>query len=70
MCQTLLLFHVVEREQTGSDTNFRTINSTFKMVAVKEERISLIRDFSRGNEHRKMFSESAQMFIALRMSRI
>ena len=35
------------------------------MVAVKE-RIALIRAISRENERRRMFSESAQMLIALR----
>ena len=39
------------------------------MVAVKE-RIALIRAISRGNERRRMFSESAQMLIALRRRRV
>lgn len=39
------------------------------MVAVKE-RIALIRAISRENERRRMFSESAQMLIALRRRQI
>ena len=39
------------------------------MVAVKEK-IALIRAISRGNERRRMFSESVQMLIALRRRQI
>ena len=39
------------------------------MVAVKE-RIALIRAISRENERRRLFSESAQMLIALRRRQI
>ena len=53
----------------GPMSYLRAIIQLSKMVAVKE-RIALIRSISRGNERRRIFSESAQMLIALRRRRI
>ena len=66
----LIFISCREKEKgLGPRSYLRAIIQLSKMVAVKE-RIALIRAISRGNERRRMFSESAQMLIALRRRRI
>ena len=66
----LIFISCREKEKgLGPISYLRAIIQLLKMVAVKE-RIALIRAISRGNERRRMFSESAQMLIALRRRRI
>lgn len=66
----LIFISCREKEKgLGPISYLRAIFQLSKMVAVKE-RIALIRAISRGNERRRMFSESAQMLIALRRRRI
>ena len=62
----LIFISCREKEKgLGTISYLRAIIQLLKMVAVKE-RIALIRAISRGNERRRIFSESAQMLIALR----
>ena len=69
----LIFISCRERDKgLGPISYLRAIIQLSKMVAVKE-RIALIIAISRGNERRRtsgMFSESAQMLIALRRRRI
>ena len=69
----LIFISCREKEKDlGPISYLRALIQLSKMVAVKE-RIALIRAISRGprgNERRRMFSESAQMPIALRRRRI
>ena len=66
----LIFISCREKEKgLGPISYLRAIIQLSKMVAVKE-RIALIRAISRENERRRMFSESAQMLIALRRRQI